>query len=452
MPANAEPASASPISALFWAATNFIASPPANHKHITLTMYSDARILRRCFAVQAHHVPVPHPTDNDASAMSSVVGTFYEFFSGAGMVRAGLGNRWRCLFANDIDPKKAASYRRNWGGNSLHCGDIADISAADLPGYADLAWASFPCQDLSLAGNGAGLGGERSGTFWPFWKLMLKLGRESKAPSLIILENVCGTLTSHGGRDFQTICHALRDGGYLVGALVVDAALFVPQSRPRLLIIAVRDNLALPESLVGGIPNGTFLTRSLTTAFSRLPTTLKDAWIWWGLPTPPVCKIKLSDVIEDDPQDAPWDDQEKTQDLLDTMSQRNRAKVRTAQKIGRRVVGTVYKRTRRDDLGEKMTRAEVRFDEVAGCLRTPAGGSSRQVILVIEGESIRSRLISSRETARLMGLPDEYLLPENYNEAYHLTGDGVVVQVVSFLGTHIAEPIIAHDKNARQAA
>ncbi len=40
---------------------------------------------------------------------------FYEFFAGRGMVRAGLGPGWSCLFANDIDPKKAASYARNWG-------------------------------------------------------------------------------------------------------------------------------------------------------------------------------------------------------------------------------------------------------------------------------------------------------------------------------------------------
>ena len=384
--------------------------------------------------------------------MSSVVGAFYEFFSGAGMVRAGLGSGWRCLFANDIDSKKAASYRRNWGADSLLCEDIANASASDLPSYADLAWASFPCQDLSLAGSGAGLEGERSGTFWPFWDLMLELGRESRTPHVIILENVCGTLTSHGGKDFEAICRALRDGGYLIGCLVIDAVLFVPQSRPRLLIIAVRDDLDLPEDLVGELPNGTFLTRSLTTAFTRLPTELKDAWIWWGVPTPSGRNIRLSDIVEDDPKDVCWDGHEKTQGLLDSMSERNRAKVRSARSAGRKVVGTIYKRTRRDEFGHKKTRAEVRFDEVAGCLRTPVGGSSRQVILVVEGDRVCSRLISSRETARLMGLPDEYLLPENYNEAYHLTGDGVVVPVVRFLAEHIVEPVISHAKRSQRAA
>ncbi|PPD02266.1 MAG: DNA (cytosine-5-)-methyltransferase, partial [Methylocystis sp.] len=113
---------------------------------------------------------------------------FYEFFAGGGMARAGLGDGWRCLFANDFDRKKAESYRANWGGEALHVGDVRELSTAQLPGRADLVWASFPCQDLSLAGAGAGLKGERSGTFWPFWDLMKALREEGRAPSVIVLE------------------------------------------------------------------------------------------------------------------------------------------------------------------------------------------------------------------------------------------------------------------------
>ena len=99
--------------------------------------------------------------------------TFYEFFAGGGMAHAGLGQDWECLFANDFSEKKAASYAANWGGDSLHVGDVALLESAQLPNQADLAWASFPCQDLSLAGNGAGLDGARSGTFSAFMKLMV---------------------------------------------------------------------------------------------------------------------------------------------------------------------------------------------------------------------------------------------------------------------------------------
>ena len=384
--------------------------------------------------------------------MVAKIGNFYEFFAGAGMARAGLGDRWRCLFANDFDRKKAATYTRNWGAGALVCGDVRDVATDDLPGVADLAWASFPCQDLSLAGSGAGLKGERSGTFWPFWSLMTALADESRAPAAIALENVCGTLTSHGGKDFQAICRTLRDGGYTFGALVVDAVHFVPQSRPRLLIVAVRDDIPIPNALREPDPARAFHPRALRNAFGKLPPALRESWIWWRLPVPPARNIGFSDLVEDNPRDVAWHSPAETRKLLGMMSDVNVEKLRCAKRAKRRIVGTVYKRTRRDDAGRKVQRAEARFDDIAGCLRTPAGGSSRQLVVVVEGDTVRSRLISSRETARLMGLPDDYALPDNYNEAYHLTGDGVVVPVVRFLANALIEPVILRASEVRQAA
>ena len=88
---------------------------------------------------------------------------FYEFFAGGGMARAGLCAGWTCLFANDFDHKKGLAYQANWGtGGELKIGDVRKVRAGELSGYADLIWGSFPCQDLSLAGGGAGLKGERS--------------------------------------------------------------------------------------------------------------------------------------------------------------------------------------------------------------------------------------------------------------------------------------------------
>lgn len=385
--------------------------------------------------------------------MERVTGSYYEFFSGAGMARAGLGVGWRCLFANDVDAKKTATYARNWGAEHLLCDDINHVTADQLPGFADLAWASFPCQDLSLAGNGAGLDGERSGTFWAFWRLMQDLADESRAPSTIVLENVCGTLTSHGGRDFKAICRALRDGGYRYGPLVIDAAHFLPQSRPRLLIVAIRNDMIVPDGLARLVPDDIFHPRSIRVAANQLPVALQEHWIWWNLPTPQPRTIGFSDLFEEEPEDIDWHTPAETKRLLDMMSEVNHAKVCEAQAKGHRMIGTLYKRTRRDKNGQKAQRAEVRFDNVAGCLRTPAGGSSRQLVIVVEKDKVRSRLISSRETARLMGLPDEYVLPRNYNEAYHLTGDGVVVPVVRFLANEIIEPVLAHaGETAQQAA
>ena len=165
---------------------------------------------------------------------------FYEFFCGGGMARAGLEPEWRCLFANDVDPRKGAAYAANWGSEQLRIADVASLRAADLPGRADLAWASFPCQDLSLAGAGAGLDGARSGAFWGFCSTMRALAAQGRAPRLIVLENVAGVLTSKGGADFAAICAALQGLGYRFGALTIDAAHFLPQSRPRVFIVAIR--------------------------------------------------------------------------------------------------------------------------------------------------------------------------------------------------------------------
>ena len=286
------------------------------------------------------------------------------------------------------------------------------VELSELPGRASLVWASFPCQDLSLAGNGAGLKGKRSGTFWPFWTLVTKLCEQSRAPELLVLENVVGTVTSHGGRDFRAILAAAVRAGYRVGSFVIDAVDFVPQSRKRLFFVFVRDDVVVPGHLTTPSPSPQWHPVSLTEALDLSPRSTRDAWIWWRLPAPPCRITSLSDLIEDEPKGVAWNSYAHTRKLLEMMTLVNREKVREAQRANRRIVGTVYRRTRPNGKGRKIQRAEVRFDGISGCLRTPAGGSSRQTILVVEGRSIRSRLLSPREAARLMGVADSYLLPK----------------------------------------
>lgn len=150
------------------------------------------------------------------------------------MARLGLGARWECIFANEWCEKKAAAYRAYFGpSGELKVADVAKLKVDNIPGIPDLVWASFPCQDLSLAGSGAGLDGRRSGTFRPFWRLLDGTVREGRGPKLIVLENVVGTLTSHAGNDFTAIVQAFSGSGYRVGAVVIDAVRFLPHSRPR---------------------------------------------------------------------------------------------------------------------------------------------------------------------------------------------------------------------------
>jgi DNA (cytosine-5)-methyltransferase 1 len=165
-------------------------------------------------------------------------------------------------------------------------------------------------------------------------------------------------------------------------------------------------------------------------------------WIWWRLAVPAPRKQRFADIIEEAPVGVSWHTPQETQKLLSLMSPHHLTKMENARLMGRKMVGALYKRTRPNDAGVRVQRAEIRFDDMAGCLRTPNGGSSRQTIVVVDREKVNSRLLSPRETARLMGLPETYVLPTKYNDAYHLTGDGVAVPVVRHLAQHIIEPLI----------
>ena len=364
---------------------------------------------------------------------------FYEFFAGGGMARLGLGEGWACLYANDFDPVKAATYRANFADADQHFreGDVWQVKPSDLPGRADLAWASSPCQDFSLAGNRRGLEGGRSSAFFGFWRLMEALNAEGRAPRTIVIENVVGLFTSHGGADFTALCRALAGQGYRFGALEVDAAAFTPQSRPRVFVIASRDADRAP------VGRCAFHSKAVEQAHARLPADLQAHWLWWNLASPPVRNTDLGALLDAD-GDVAWRPDDQTGRLLSQMTPLNRARLDA---VGRRTVGAVYRRTRAG-----APRAEVRTDGLAGCLRTARGGSSRQSVVVAQDGAIRSRLLTPREGARLMGLPETYQLPRGATDAFHVIGDGVAVPVVRWLAAHLLEPLMTGERAGVLAA
>jgi DNA (cytosine-5)-methyltransferase 1 len=368
------------------------------------------------------------------------------------MARLGLGDEWQCIFANEICEKKASAYRAFFGPSpELRVADVASLRAEDLPGIPDLVWGSFPCQDLSLAGSGAGLKGKRSGTFHAFWRLVNAMVREGRAPKVVTVENVVGAVSSHQGRDFTSIVRAFVESGYSVGAVIINAVHFLPQSRPRLFVVGFHGQEPIPQTLTSPVPWHPWHPQTLVRAYERLPEGLARRWTWWTLPLPTKSIPSLASVIEDPPTGTTWHTDSETRRLIHLMAVSHRKQVEDGLRAGNRHIGTLYKRTRPNHKGVMSQRAEVRFDGISGCLRTPVGGSSRQTLVIIEKGRIRTRLLSPREAARLMGVPDDYPLPSSYNDAYHLFGDGVAVPVVGWLNKHLLTPL-ADSRSFEQVA
>src|SRR5262245_18998832 len=307
----------------------------------------------------------PAPESRHLSPMAARP-QFLEFFAGGGLARQGLTGLFDCAFANDIDAMKCATYQRNFPDHPIAEGDIWNLDAKKLP-EAPLAWASFPCQDLSLAGARRGLNAPRSGAFWGFWNLIEKMGE--RAPKTLAIENVAGLLSSHGGRDFATLCTTLADAGYRVGAMLIDAALFSPQSRQRLFIIAHKGKL--PAGLLLDAPDAAFHPAGLCEAVARLPDTTHMAWVWWKLPYPPKRNLDLAALLERKPPESVWRSDAAAKKLFAQMAPLHRQRVEAALAAKAWTAGAVFRRIRIED-GQRVQRAEIRYDGMAGCLRTPA--------------------------------------------------------------------------------
>lgn len=332
----------------------------------------------------------------------------HEFFAGSGLVAYGLRGMFRPVWANDISPQKAAVYAANFPSGHFRLADIRDIRGRELP-PAHLSWASFPCQDLSLAGSMGGIYAPRSGLVWEWLRVLDEL---DTPPQILLLENVSGFLSSSHGANYRALHAALVEREYDCGAFVLNASYFVPQSRPRVFVLAARRGLPLPGGLTCDAPNWLH-NRAAADLGNSLPR-----WIWWNAEKPPRRRVKLADILE---QNAPFD----RDDVLKLIPERHWTKLFQS----RSACATGYRRTR-----QGRQQLELRFDGVAGCLRTPQGGSSKQYLVTQNHGEAHARLLTVREAARLMGAPDSFVLPGSDNDAYRAMGDAVAVPVTRFLG------------------
>lgn len=348
-----------------------------------------------------------------------------DFFAGSGLVSHALRPYFREVWANDVCPKKAAVFHANHPNAPFCLCSITDVNGAGLP-MSTLSWASFPCQDLSLAGVGKGIRGKRSGLVWEWLRVMDEMPQR---PPILTAENVLGLMSANKGAYYRELHLALEERGYRIGAMLLDAIRWLPQSRPRIFVVAVDKRISLPQNLVDDAPNWTHPTVIRNIA-ADLPH-----WIWWRLPEPEQPTTRLSEIVD---YSLPCQDEPTSKKNLAMIPPAHR---RLLEQCGLAAVPG-YKRIR-----NKKQVLELRFDEVAGCLRTPTGGSSRQYIVIKKKDGWRTRILSPREAARLMGAPESFQLPGTFNDGYKAMGDAVAAPVAAHLAKHILSPLaeVCHD-------
>ncbi|MGA5523083.1 DNA cytosine methyltransferase [Streptomyces pseudogriseolus] len=393
-----------------------------------------SRIRSVTLAPETATLPSPAASPEQSATPTLAVA---EFFAGIGLARLGLEKAGlRVTWANDMSSDKHNMYRTHFGDEHDHyvLSDIKVLAeAGDAPGLPrdlGLAWASFPCTDLSLAGGRKGLAGKHSGTFYDFMKILTDLGQHQ--PPVVALENVNGFATSHGGKDLQTAVQALNELGYSVDVLTLDARSWVPQSRPRLFVVGAKET---PKEEDPGNRN-TFLRPAwLDHLFESDELTTHRA----ALPSPPPHRSEgWTELVKKNPPVAEelwWDDLQRKK-FESELSSVQRKRVERLQESGSVVYRTAYRRTRKG-----VPAWEIRADDVAGCLRTTGGGSSKQAVVRIAPDGLRVRWMTPREYACLMGA-DDYTLPKRTNQALMGFGDAVCVNAVDWLSQHYFKPLI----------
>jgi DNA (cytosine-5)-methyltransferase 1 len=358
--------------------------------------------------------------------------TFSEYFAGIGLVRMGLQPfGWQVVFANDISDKKYEMYKTFFSDADLHykVEDVFNIDPASIP-LTTLATCSFPCIDLSLAGNMNGLlDGKHSSAFWGFIKILKE--QKDKAPPFVLVENVPGWLYSNNGQDFRITIQALNKLGYACDVFALDALRFRPQSRLRIFLIGTK--LSSTKTTAELI-----LTRPKSLLTERLRRSIvanKDLrWFYNPIPNPPpLHRNGLYHIIEDiDDENDKWWNQEKVDRHLNMMKQDHLERVLSLSKVNNISYRTFYRRRR-----EGQQRAEVRNDELSGCLRTAVGGSGKQFLIKAGNDRIQMRAMTPREYARLQGVPDSYPIKVNGVQALTGFGDAVCVPAISWIAENV---------------
>ncbi len=332
--------------------------------------------------------------------------SFIDLFAGIGGLRMAIESvGGKCIYSSEWDPYAQKIYSANFKDTHCIAGDIQEIDVGEIPSH-DFMTAGFPCQPFSIAGvskaNALGRkhGFEHAtqGTLFHDVARIIAFHR----PAGFLLENVKNLLNHDKGRTFSIIRSVLQEElGYEFHYRIIEARHFLPQRRPRIIIVGFRE------------PTGF--------DFETLMLPEKD-------------KVTMSSILH--PEDGTENPEAHyTTGQLATVN----PKYVLTEKLWRYLVAYKEKHSL---AGNGFGYGLVGPNDIARTLsaRYYKDGSE---ILVDRGNGLTPRRLTPRECARLMGFDDNFLIPVSDTRAYKAFGNSVAVPVFRAVAQHIKPHLTA---------
>jgi DNA (cytosine-5)-methyltransferase 1 len=312
--------------------------------------------------------------------------TFIDLFAGIGGMRLGLeANGGECLFTSEWDRWSQKTYAANF--DDIPSGDITKIPIEEIPDH-DILAAGFPCQPFSLAGVSKknSLGREHGFKDKTQGTLFFNVASiiEAKRPSMFLLENVKNLRGHDKGRTYKVIMETLQQLGYWVHSEVIDARHWVPQHRERIFLVG----------------------------FDRK---IYGDFVPFNFPAPPEKRRVLGEILDVDVEDR-YVLSDKLWQYLQDYAAKHREK---GNGFGFGLV----------DGGSVTRTLSARYHKDGSEILISRNGSN-------------PRRLTPRECARLMGFPDDFIIPVSDTQAYRQFGNAVVVPLVRDI---VAAMLEAHE-------
>ena len=374
--------------------------------------------------------------------------TYASAFAGIGGMSFGLDELGgEGVIAWEYDPEGKSRQYAQEAHRLLHPeievhGDICEANPDELPDF-DLFCFTPPCQAFSTAGKRGGFDDTRGTLVFEALRIA-----KAKQPKVLFMENVKGLVNHDKGSTLATIIHAINEIGYTVDFTVLNSKFFdVAQSRERVYLVAVRNDLVQPEAWKD-VEGHTMLPKAKRRYQKEGARTFNFEW-----PKEEAVRTQLRDFLESDVDESYYVTEEKVAQLVATIADVDGLPIREATKKGYAIaqegdaVNLQYpnSKTRRGRVGKQLANTIEASGVNQGVVEMRPGSASDYCI----------RKFTPRECLRLQAVPESAidLLADNFSEArlYKFAGNGLTTNVVKAIGERLA-PYVTAAAEGKEAA